>query len=142
MAMDNIHYMSMKQPLKMTMGHLRVWHLMLLVVYKLQPMCLFRKKVTHEEIFTYLYLFKSIEVIDIPRNSPLVLNDHKRLTKRTFDTGFLNMNNNDDDDDAPIISPPMSPLTRNNQSDNDEQYNAKRFMDKFKSDRTSNLLES
>jgi hypothetical protein len=53
------------------------------------------------------------------------------------------MNNNDDDDDDPQnISPPVSPLRRTMLSDNEEQMNAKRFMDKFKNDRSSQLLES
>jgi len=53
------------------------------------------------------------------------------------------MNSDQNNDDAPpTISPPVSPLTRHNQSDNEEQNTAKRYMDKFKSDRSSKLLES
>lgn len=53
------------------------------------------------------------------------------------------MNHNDDDENnPPTISPPLSPLTRNVQSDSEEQQNAKRFMDKFKTDRSTKLLES
>jgi hypothetical protein len=46
-----------------------------------------------------------------------------------------------DEDSPPTISPPVSPLIRNHQSDNDED-SAKHYMDKFKNDRSSKLIES
>lgn len=140
-----MHYMSMKQQSKMIMGHLRVWHLMLMVVYKLQPMCLFTKKVKHEEIFTYTHpfffffffmFFDETEIIDIRRNSPTVIKQKKTLTKQKSKEEYLNMN-------EPLsISPPLSPLLTSNQNEKEEENNAKRFMDKFRNDRSSKFLES
>lgn len=46
-----------------------------------------------------------------------------------------------DEDEAPTISRSMSPLSRNPVSDNEEQDSAKRFMDKFKTDRSTKALE-
>jgi hypothetical protein len=69
-------------------------------------------------------------VIDLPRNSPIVQNHHAEL---------LNTNN---EDDPPNVSPSVSPLRRSMYNEDDEQMNAKRFMDKFKNDRSSQLLES
>ncbi|CAF0918772.1 unnamed protein product [Rotaria sordida] len=80
------------------------------------------------------------EVIDIPRDSPTVKHNEKVLRKQKLDKEILNMDHNEDE--PPTISPHMSPPTRNNLSDNDEQDNAKRFMDKFKNDRSSKLLEN
>lgn len=129
-------YMLIKQPSKMTMGHLHVWHLMQLVVYKLQPMCLFTKKVTcsslsslHESIFTNINVRLRIEVIDLPRTSPLLRADSSKMYF--------------DHDDPLQFSPPVSPLRRSfHQDDEQEKANARRFMDKFKMDRSNQLLES
>ncbi len=71
-------------------------------------------------------------MIDLPRNSPVVQNHH---VKR------LNINKNDEDD-PPTISPSISPLRRSMINDDEEQMSAKRVMDKFKNDRSSQLLES
>jgi len=52
------------------------------------------------------------------------------------------MNDDYDEGSPPKISPPLSPSLSMSQNDKEEENNAKRFMDKFKNDRSSKLLES
>ncbi|CAF3454505.1 unnamed protein product [Rotaria sp. Silwood1] len=80
------------------------------------------------------------EVIDIPRDSPTTKYHETKLRKKKADKEILNMNPVEDEPLA--ISPALSPLARNNLSDNEEEDNAKRFMDKFKNDRSIKLLEN
>ncbi|CAF5181569.1 unnamed protein product, partial [Rotaria magnacalcarata] len=79
------------------------------------------------------------EVIDIPRDSPKVKHHDRVLKNKKTSSEIVTMNHNDDE--APTISRSISPLQRSAVSDNEEQDNAKRFMDKFKNDRSSKLLE-
>ena len=143
--MDNTHYMSIKRRSKMTMGRLRAWHLMLLVVCKLQPMCLFTKKVTsacdnEKKLFTSITSSTvALEVIDIPRTSP-VLRTNTRLSRQTAHTDSDTMPTEHHEELPPMISPPTSPFQRVQRDD--EQDRAKRFMEKFKTDRSTKLLES
>lgn len=46
------------------------------------------------------------------------------------------------EDRPPSISPPLSPIQRTPLSDNEEQHNAKRYMDKFRNEQTAKYLES
>ncbi len=78
-------------------------------------------------------------MIDIPRNSPLFSHPRMMSKKPKANEEILNMNN---EDNPPVLSPPMSPLSKTNQNGKEEENDAKRFMDKFKNDRTSKLLES
>lgn len=98
---------------------------------------------TRTDIYIYLHPFFSsfshkIEIIDLPRNSPLVLKQKKILIKQKSKE-YLNMNVSGN---PPLVSPPMSPLLTSSQNDKEEENNAKRFMDKFRNDRSSKLLES
>ena len=47
----------------------------------------------------------------------------------------------DFDEESAQFSPPLSPAKRSDQ-DEEEQINARRFMDKFNNDRANHLLES
>ncbi|CAF2640836.1 unnamed protein product [Rotaria sp. Silwood2] len=80
------------------------------------------------------------EVIDIPKDSPTVKHHEITLRKKKVDQENSNMDH--DKDEPPVMSPPMSPLKRNDLSDNEEQDSARRFMDKFNNDRSSRLLEN
>ncbi|CAF1087379.1 unnamed protein product [Adineta steineri] len=82
------------------------------------------------------------EVIDIPRESSVVINQAKLLRKQqaTREDSVMNAKEHNDDS-PPKISPPPSPLRRPAESD-DEQHNAKVFMDKFRVDRSSKFLEN
>ncbi|CAF3295916.1 unnamed protein product [Rotaria socialis] len=80
------------------------------------------------------------EVIDIPRDSPKVKHHDRVLKNKKPSNEIATMNHNDDE--APTISRSISPLQRSAVSDNEEHDNAKRFMDKFKNDRSSKLLEN
>jgi hypothetical protein len=65
------------------------------------------------------------------------------LKKQQATQEIPNMKDGEQDEASPplAISPPVSPIPRPAQSD-DEEVVAKRFIDKFKSDRSSQLLES
>ena len=81
----------------------------------------------------------NVEVIDIPHDSPVIRTIPRTLRKQKATRKHSDMN--DDDEGEPLtISPPLSPIPRPAQSD-DEELNAKRYMDKFRSDRSSQLLE-
>lgn len=68
-------------------------------------------------------------MIDLPRNSPLVQTDSFKM--------------NFDHDDPLQFSPPLSPMRRSfHQEDEQDKANARRFIEKFKMDRSSQLLES
>jgi hypothetical protein len=104
-----------------------------------------KKRYLHTLYLTYssFLLLNYIEVIDVPRHSPLVKTQPRLLKQRQTTNRNFNMNSDQQNDDAPpTISPPVSPIARHTQSDNEEQNTAKRYMDKFKSDRSSKLLES
>jgi hypothetical protein len=91
-------------------------------------------------MFLFFFIKKNkVEVIDIPRNSPLFSHPRMISRKPKANEEILNMK---DEDKPPVFSPPMTPLLKTNQHDKEEEHNAKRFMDKFKNDRTSKLLES
>ncbi|UJR38119.1 hypothetical protein I4U23_030798 [Adineta vaga] len=83
------------------------------------------------------------EVIDIPRDSPVVRSLPRTLRKQQATRENSNMNDDDENREGiPLtMSPPLSPVPRPIQSD-DEELNAKRYMDKFRSDRSSQLLEN
>jgi hypothetical protein len=94
---------------------------------------IFLRKKRKRRLFTYFFFLNIyIEVIDIPRDSPLI-NQRKRISKE-------DMNSNEDQ--PPKISPPTSPIIKHNPRDDDEKDNAKRYMDKFKADRANKILES
>jgi hypothetical protein len=46
------------------------------------------------------------------------------------------------EDDPPKISPPTSPIIKHNPDEDHEKDHAKRYMDRFKTDRSTKFLES
>lgn len=76
---------------------------------------------------TSIVVIFDTEVIDVPRKSPVILHSFQRKIT---------------DDHEPMISPPLSPFQTAKISENNEQKDAKRFIDRFRNDQTTKHFES
>ena len=104
-----------------------------------------RKKYLHALYVTYSLhcSSQSIEVIDIPKDSPLLKHKRRILRKTKSSKDCRNMDyDHHNERNSPNISPSVSSLQRNNWNDNEEKDQAKRVIDRFTNDGSSKLLES
>jgi hypothetical protein len=86
-----------------------------------------------------------VEVIDIPRQSPHVVNTSLRLlpSMEINDSNRSMYRDRAHVDTPPTLSESSSPpLQQHHENDNDERQTAKRFMDRFSNDRSARSFES